>query len=949
MFCSRFLEEIVSLIGAGGRPSHSTPETDFVSHLELSIDQRSRLLSATRKRSAVATHPFHAPANALLTEPFAPQRRASPPRRAASPQFRDAPPCSEGLSRVSGESWRRGEPDERAESPDPWITEPTHTIWNGTFNWENQHTFPASFLAVSNKAAFDLASELGHQSRVLGRIQPAVFWEYIESLKQSWNKQIIILLLETPREYREKYLMCHKIMLQERKFASLDFKDHPTVKNGYLLPMVANDPWPYQLPLDGPGLPMSKHFDNILAVIVRNTPPKPPPGARREESWVRRPGGPVSSDRDPYSRSLSRDDGRSRYSPDRQPYDAPRSGYSPATAHDPSGLRPPKQEIRDADEPAPLSRPPPPTRPPPQRDLSHVPPDPQSSAPVRSYPPELRRPAAAPAGPAEDHDGLPIANTLQDLLKAIENMEKPGQISLMVRKFILAHPELSQREKESISYAIKQKSMAGRAGVGGANRDGRLPPSQQVERGAPPPAAPIRQPDSYLARQEARGEFRPPPGGPLDRDETRERSRPSSETRQADYPRTQEGTQEPTHRAQSRPSSGIAQEDPPQPQERAHVSSAEIKEERHLQAPSAPREPSPGTKLLQLSAAYERLRPESQTSNVSESRATVSSSRPASSRSQRSEPSTAPLRNSQSSYADSSREDAPAQPVRGMAPAAQQIAIVGSEKPRPPEQPPPPERESPPPPPPPAQAGVGLPQDLPPPPPGMAYTVTYVQTPNGPMPVLVPTPVSQASGSAPSALASAALGAVASTSGTDMELSDDDCLIPPPPPPPPMETAPPPPPANSDWTEPSDEFQHDSSGRPLRGLFGVEEAGASGRQQFRQGPNAQRMPPPTMRYGQEEYMPMPYQPAQNNDPLDAPPGPPGPHSSNFGGPPPPGPPPQELLRTAAAVMQAAFERYETSYGVLREHAAPPDDRQAPPAYGRMPPHGPPPVGHRWRQ
>lgn len=107
-----------------------------------------------------------------------------------------------------------------------------------------------------------------------------------------------------------------------------------------------------------------------------------------------------------------------------------------------------------------------------------------------------------------------------------------GQISLMVRKFILAHPELSQREKESISYAIKQKSMAGRAGVGGANRDGRLPPSQQVERGAPPPAAPIRQPDSYLARQEARGEFRPPPGGPLDRDETRERSRPSSETRQ---------------------------------------------------------------------------------------------------------------------------------------------------------------------------------------------------------------------------------------------------------------------------------------------------------------------------------------------------------------------------------------------------------------------------------
>lgn len=58
----------------------------------------------------------------------------------------------------------------------------------------------------------------------------------------------------------------------------------------------------------------------------------------------------------------------------------------------------------------------------------------------------------------------------------------------------------------------------------------------------------------------------------------------------------------------------IFQEDPPQPQERAHVSSAEIKEERHLQAPSAPREPSPGTKLLQLSAAYERLRPESQVS-----------------------------------------------------------------------------------------------------------------------------------------------------------------------------------------------------------------------------------------------------------------------------------------------------------------------------------------------
>lgn len=157
----------------------------------------------------------------------------------------------------------------------PWLKNfYNYKVWNGKFVWINLASFACTLSAVSNRGAFKVGRELPSVLHVMGRSEAIGVWKYIGRLKDSWDKQLILLLVEIPKDDQyEMYMRCfEKVNSSDNKqIIVLDLTGHEQIKDGYVFTLGPGDPLPSTLlPLDGPGLPeWCKRQGCMIIMLVR--------------------------------------------------------------------------------------------------------------------------------------------------------------------------------------------------------------------------------------------------------------------------------------------------------------------------------------------------------------------------------------------------------------------------------------------------------------------------------------------------------------------------------------------------------------------------------------------------------------------------------------------------------------------------------------------------------
>nr|CAD2172445.1 unnamed protein product [Meloidogyne enterolobii] len=131
-------------------------------------------------------------------------------------------------------------------------------IWKGKFIWTDLASFDCTLSAISNKGAFKVGRELPRILHVMGRSEAIGVWKYIGRLKDNWDKQIILLLVEIPQDYQYEFYtrFYEKVNCDNKQIIVLDLTGHDRIKDGYVFTLAPGKPLPSILfPLDGPGLP----------------------------------------------------------------------------------------------------------------------------------------------------------------------------------------------------------------------------------------------------------------------------------------------------------------------------------------------------------------------------------------------------------------------------------------------------------------------------------------------------------------------------------------------------------------------------------------------------------------------------------------------------------------------------------------------------------------------
>lgn len=97
-----------------------------------------------------------------------------------------------------------------------------HVVWSGCLLWGRKFQFPCVLRAVSNRMAFVLGKELPPVIKVIGRIEPRNVWEYVRSLRDSWSKQVIVLMIDPPRGKFFNFNQRFPILVKENNFLSIN-------------------------------------------------------------------------------------------------------------------------------------------------------------------------------------------------------------------------------------------------------------------------------------------------------------------------------------------------------------------------------------------------------------------------------------------------------------------------------------------------------------------------------------------------------------------------------------------------------------------------------------------------------------------------------------------------------------------------------------------------------
>uniref|UniRef100_A0A914ZL73 TFIIS central domain-containing protein n=2 Tax=Parascaris univalens TaxID=6257 RepID=A0A914ZL73_PARUN len=162
--------------------------------------------------------------------------------------------------------------EEELQAPSIWDLEEEHVVWTGVITMGQYVQFSTTMTALSNERAFRLRDEFPPSIRIIGRIPPAVVFDYLFNLRKTRTKDVIILCIDNPvhPEMSAQFTKCFLDMRRKNRYSVLGLDEQPTIKDGYLIALARGErPPTVLLPYDGPGIP-DDHPDMIICVIVRH-------------------------------------------------------------------------------------------------------------------------------------------------------------------------------------------------------------------------------------------------------------------------------------------------------------------------------------------------------------------------------------------------------------------------------------------------------------------------------------------------------------------------------------------------------------------------------------------------------------------------------------------------------------------------------------------------------
>ncbi|XP_064480998.1 uncharacterized protein LOC135394261 isoform X2 [Ornithodoros turicata] len=307
----------------GGTPATGTVSTDSDrSGRDTTDDHRSHLFDLNCKICTGKVPSVKGQDDELVT--------ASPPQQhvAADSPGGTPPPPPQSHSKISGGSKQKKlkedsdhEPSSTVSlgSPDSGISKRSSqlkaqpSVWKGFISMQEVSKFVTSAYKVSGPTDF-LAQDIPDTINVCGRIIPDQVWDYLGKIKQSGNKELLVIRFqpandEEKRPYKELYSY-----LNSRKRCGVVGGLTRMLKDFYIHPLPSHSPVPTVLmPFDGPGL-MSNRPNLLLGIIIRHKSRPKGPG-KSKSSWTAdrsepsytppQEGGTASDDDEPYEPSYT--------------------------------------------------------------------------------------------------------------------------------------------------------------------------------------------------------------------------------------------------------------------------------------------------------------------------------------------------------------------------------------------------------------------------------------------------------------------------------------------------------------------------------------------------------------------------------------------------------------------------------------------------------------------
>ncbi|XP_035215232.1 death-inducer obliterator 1-like, partial [Stegodyphus dumicola] len=163
-----------------------------------------------------------------------------------------------------------GSPEMNPKSSSKEIpSKPATSVWKGFISMQDVAKFVTSAYKVSGQTDH-LHVDIPDTIQVCGRIIPDQVWDYLSKIKQSGNKELIIVRFQAANEEEAVTYNSFYSYLSSRKRYGVVSNYSKKIKDFYILPLAATSPVPIVLmPFDGPGLPTPRpHL--LLGVIVRH-------------------------------------------------------------------------------------------------------------------------------------------------------------------------------------------------------------------------------------------------------------------------------------------------------------------------------------------------------------------------------------------------------------------------------------------------------------------------------------------------------------------------------------------------------------------------------------------------------------------------------------------------------------------------------------------------------
>lgn len=162
-------------------------------------------------------------------------------------------------------------------SPDPIHTSssmsitpmtPLQPIWTGTLSMHGMEKFSAVAYPVSGQTD-GIELHFPDELTIVGRIAHVQVWDYLDKLKSSLTKEILVLRFDRTDENKNAYLDLMDYFIHKHRYGVVQCYNFGRVKDMYLIPLPYDDDPPAQLlPFNGPGLPLNRR-DTYLCVITR--------------------------------------------------------------------------------------------------------------------------------------------------------------------------------------------------------------------------------------------------------------------------------------------------------------------------------------------------------------------------------------------------------------------------------------------------------------------------------------------------------------------------------------------------------------------------------------------------------------------------------------------------------------------------------------------------------